>query len=177
MQVWNFESVSLEISDQSHNVSLDSKGPDETQAIGRVLGENACPGDVFLLVGDLGAGKTCLTQGILFGLGSDDFARSPTFVLVAQYPGLLTLYHMDLYRLDSFEEVLDLGLDEYIFGDGVSVVEWADKAAEAFPESHMLIEIEQTGEDNRRLKFTANGERYEEILKKIKTHDSIDSQP
>jgi len=77
---------------------------------------------------------------------------------------------MDLYRLDSFEEVLDLGLDEYIFGDGVSVVEWADKAAEAFPESHMLIEIEQTGEDSRRLKFTANGDRYKEILKKIKTH-------
>ncbi len=160
----------MDIPDSSHNLALDSDSPEETQAVGRVLGESACPGDVFLLVGDLGAGKTCLTQGVLFGLGSDDYARSPTFVLVSQYPGRLTLYHMDLYRLDSFEEVLDLGLDEYIFGDGVSVVEWADKAAEAFPENHMLIEIEQTGEDSRRLKFTANGDRYKEILKKIKTH-------
>ena len=121
----------MERPDQALCLTLSSYGPEETQAIGRILGRSAEPGDVFLLVGDLGAGKTCLTQGILFGLGSEEFARSPTFVLVSQYPGRLTMYHMDLYRLDTFAEVLDLGLDEYLFGDGVSVVEWADKAAEA----------------------------------------------
>ena len=166
------EPVSLESPEQAHSFAIESNGPEDTQAIGRLLGESAGPGDVFLLVGDLGAGKTCLTQGILFGLGSDEFARSPTFVLVSQYPGRLTMYHMDLYRLNSFTEVLDLGLDEYLYGDGVSVVEWADKAAEAFPESHMLVEIEYTGEDTRRLSFTARGAHYREILKKIKAMGS-----
>ena len=157
----------MEGHDQSNSVDVDSNGPEETQAIGRVLGESADAGDVFLLVGDLGAGKTCLAQGILSGLGSDEFARSPTFVLVSQYAGRLTMYHMDLYRLESFAEVLDLGLDEYLFGDGVSVVEWADKAAEAFPDSHMLIEMEHTGEETRRLRLTANGTHYEELLSAI----------
>lgn len=167
MRSRNFEPMSLENPDQPYSVSLGSNGPEETQAIGRVLGESAQPGDVFLLLGDLGAGKTCLTQGILFGLGSEDFARSPTFVLVSQYPARLTLYHMDLYRLDTFEEVLDLGLDEYLYGEGVCVVEWADKAAGAFPDSHLLVEIEHTSEDSRRLTLTAKGSHYEEILKAI----------
>ncbi|MDA0770525.1 MAG: tRNA (adenosine(37)-N6)-threonylcarbamoyltransferase complex ATPase subunit type 1 TsaE [Chloroflexi bacterium] len=157
----------MESHDKSNSIDVNSDGPEDTQAIGRVLGESAEPGDVFLLVGDLGAGKTCLTQGILFGLGSDEFARSPTFVLVSQYSGRLTMYHMDLYRLNSFSEVLDLGLDEYLFGDGVSVVEWADKAAGAFPESHMLVEIEYTGEESRRLRLTAHGDRYLQILSAI----------
>lgn len=164
MQARDVEPESLEKQNQTSSVTVDSDGPEATRAIGRILGESAEPGDLFLLVGDLGAGKTCLTQGILAGLGSDELARSPTFVLVAQYSGRLTMYHMDLYRLDSFDEVLDLGLDEYIFGEGVSVVEWADKAVEAFPETHLLVDIEQTGENSRRLKLTANGNRYEEML-------------
>ena len=159
--------VSLETSDQKQSLTLVSNSPEETQAIGRSLGKSAQPSDVFLLVGDLGAGKTCLTQGILFGLGSDDFARSPTFVLVSQHAARLTLYHMDLYRLDRFDEVLDLGLDEYLFGDGLSVVEWADKASEAFPENHLLVEFEFAGDESRRLTLTAAGDRYKELLKTI----------
>ncbi len=150
-------------------LELVSHGPERTQALGRTLGENAQPGDVFLLVGGLGSGKTCLTQGVLWGLGSDEFARSPTFVLVSQYEGRHTLYHMDLYRLDTFEEVVDLGLDEMLFGDGVSVVEWADKGAGAFPEDHLLIRLEYVDEGTRRISLRPFGSRYEELVQAIRS--------
>ena len=90
-------------------LELTTTGPEETRRVGRVLGEVARPGDVFLLTGELGAGKTCLTQGILRGLGSDETARSPTFVLVSEYSARMTLYHVDLYRLKGGVDVLDLG--------------------------------------------------------------------
>ena len=96
---------------ESSRFELVSHRPEETQAIGRLLGAQAMRGDVFLLVGELGAGKTCLTQGIVWGLGSREYARSPSFVLVSQYQGRLTTYHIDLYRLDSIQEIADLGLD------------------------------------------------------------------
>ena len=149
-------------------IELVSHGPERTQALGRTLGENAQPGDVFLLVGGLGSGKTCLTQGVLWGLGSDEFARSPTFVLVSQYEARHTLYHMDLYRLETFEEVLDLGLDEMLFGDGVSVVEWADKGAGAFPEEHLLVRLEYVDEETRRISLWPFGSRYRELVQSIK---------
>ena len=101
--------------------------------MGRALGELAQPGDVILLAGPLGAGKTCLTQGIAMGLGIPGYVRSPTFVLMARYSGRLTLHHLDLYRIGSSEEAWDLGLDEQVSGDGVCVVEWPDRAPELFP--------------------------------------------
>jgi tRNA threonylcarbamoyladenosine biosynthesis protein TsaE len=153
---------------QPINLEVTSQSPEQTQAIGRILGEMARPGDVYLLVGDLGAGKTCLTQGILWGLGSDEYARSPTFVLVSQYQGRLTLYHMDMYRLDSFEDIVDLGLEEYLLDDGVSVVEWAEKAPGFFSEQHMRIRIEYIDENIRRLTLTATDQRYTEALEAVK---------
>jgi tRNA threonylcarbamoyladenosine biosynthesis protein TsaE len=146
-----------------------SHSPEQTQAIGRVMGEHAMPGDIFLLVGGLGAGKTCLTQGIVWGLGAEEYARSPTFVLVSQYQGRLTLYHMDLYRLDTIAEVADLGLDEYLLGDGVCVVEWAEKAASLFPEHHLLVRIEYVDDTTRRLTLSTSDQRYAEILEAVKS--------
>ena len=169
MRVPDIEPINSDKTETTGSVTVTSDSAEDTQAIGRNLGQSAKPGDVFLLVGDLGTGKTCLAQGILFGLGSDEFARSPTFVLVKEDAGRLTMYHMDLYRLNSFAEVLDLGLDEYLYGDGISVVEWADKAAEAFPDNHMLVEIEYTGEGSRSLRLTANGRRYVELLAAVDT--------
>lgn len=125
-----------------------------------MLGGMAQAGDVYLLTGDLGAGKTCLTQGLLWGLGGDEYARSPTFVLICEYPARLTLYHMDLYRLDSMEEVVDLGLEEYLFGDGVCAVEWADKAPGAFLAPHMAIGISVNGADERTLRVEAGSREY-----------------
>lgn len=141
--------------DTHTELTVTTHSPQQTQAVGRALGNAARAGDVYLLTGELGAGKTCLTQGILWGLGGDEYARSPTFVLICEYQARLTLYHMDLYRLDSFDEIMDLGLDEYIFGEGVCVVEWADKALDAFPAAHIGVEIMDAGGDKRTLTLTA----------------------
>ncbi len=137
----------------------------ETQDVGRSLGSHAEPGHVYLLFGELGAGKTCLTQGILWGLGGDEFARSPTFVLVSEYTGRIPLYHVDLYRLDSETEVVDLGLDEYLFGDGACAVEWADRALrylEGVPRLEVRFEV--LGEDDRRLTLSTNDARYGAVM-------------
>ncbi len=153
-------------------VELTTTGPDETRRVGRVLGEAARPGDVFLLAGELGAGKTCLTQGILHGLGSDETARSPTFVLVSEYSARLTLYHVDLYRLGGGAEVLDLGLDEYLEGDGVTVVEWADRAPGLLGDEHVSIEFERVDDETRRLRVSAAGAAFSEALAALRAEQS-----
>ena len=140
---------------------------EDTQALGEALGRIAQPGDLLLLCGELGAGKTCLTQGIARGLGITEPVRSPTFVLATEHPGRLTLYHIDLYRLDDTLEVEDLGLDVYIEGEGVCVVEWADKAMSVFPQEHLLIEIEDLGAEKRRLRLTPTGQRYADRLRQL----------
>ena len=151
-----------------HRVSLTTDSPEQTQSVGRLLGAHARAGDVFLLSGDLGAGKTCLTQGILWGLGGEEYARSPTFVLICEYHARLTLYHMDLYRLDSIDEIIDLGLDDYFLGAGVCVVEWAEKGAGAFIGEHLSVSIEDTGAQSRRMVFSADSPRYSAILMALK---------
>ena len=130
-------------------VSIHSDSVEETRNLGRVIGSNISPGDILLLTGGLGAGKTTLTQGILWGLGSDEYARSPTFVLVNEYQAHIPVYHMDLYRLDSFEEIDGLGLEDYLFGDGLCVIEWADKAQGYFPLDHVDISIETVSDSAR----------------------------
>ena len=146
--------------DAHNGLMVTTRSPQQTQAVGRALGKTARAGDVYLLTGELGAGKTCLTQGILWGLGGDEYARSPTFVLICEYQARLTLYHMDLYRLDSFDEIVDLGLDEYIFGEGVCVVEWADKALDAFPAAHIGVNITDARGDMRTLTVTSGSPEY-----------------
>ena len=131
--------------------SIRSYSPKDTQKIGRRIGTKAQSGDVLLLVGDLGAGKTTLTQGILWGLGGTEYARSPTFVLVNEYPARLTMYHMDLYRLNSIEEIEDLGLDDYLYGNDLCVVEWADKAPGYFPVNHAVVQLEVIDDQTRRV--------------------------
>ncbi|MDO8751114.1 MAG: tRNA (adenosine(37)-N6)-threonylcarbamoyltransferase complex ATPase subunit type 1 TsaE [Dehalococcoidia bacterium] len=149
-------------------MKLLTHSPEETQALGEALGKAAQPGDLFLLWGELGAGKTCLVQGIARGLGVRDTVRSPTFVIVTHHPGRLTLYHIDLYRLDNPLEVLDLGLDEYIEGGGVCVVEWADKAMPLFPLEHLVVELRHVGEQERQIMLTAFGARYVELVAQVR---------
>ena len=107
-----------------------------------MIGEQAQPGDVYLLTGPLGAGKTCLSQGIGRGLGVKEDLRSPTFVLMTRRQGRLMLHHLDLYRIDDPLEVWDLGIDEQLFDQGVCVVEWADKAADLFPDESCWIAMD-----------------------------------
>lgn len=141
----------------------------QTRNIGMKLGKLSAKGDVILLVGPLGAGKTCLTQGIARGLGIHEYTASPSFVLVREYQGKLPLYHIDLYRLDNIEEVTQLGLDDYFSGNGVCVVEWADKGLGVLPQEHLLIEMQIVSPLQRRLSFMPKGRRYLEIISKLKS--------
>ena len=145
---------------QSNRIQVVTSSPEDTQEIGMALGTHAGPGDLFLLTGELGTGKTCLAQGILWGLGGDEYARSPTFVLVSQYQGRLTMSHIDLYRIDSVDEIADLGLDDYLLDEGVSVVEWADKAPGLLHEHHLGVLIEYFGQEKRRITLTDTNHRY-----------------
>ena len=152
----------------TNHLEFISHSPEETQRLGRKFGELTLPADIFLLTGKLGAGKTCLTQGIAHGLGITESVLSPSFVLVRELKGRLPLYHADLYRLDKIEEISELGLDEYLFGKGLTVIEWASKGMDILPQEHLLIEINYLEDDERRIKLTAKGKRYEELLGNLK---------
>jgi tRNA threonylcarbamoyladenosine biosynthesis protein TsaE len=150
------------------NLKIVSQNPETTRKIGQLLGELAQPGDIFLLSGDLGTGKTCLTQGIAWGLGSREYALSPTFVLMRELHGRWPLYHIDLYRLDQIQEISDLGLDDYLFGQGICVIEWAEKGLSVLPEKHLLIKIEYTGDNQRNLELHSQGLRYSKLLSSLR---------
>ncbi len=135
-----------------------------TRSVGSALGGLAVAGDLILLVGALGAGKTCLAQGIARGLDIAENVVSPTFVLLREYEGRLPLYHLDFYRLNSIEEVASLGIDDYLSGPGVCVVEWADRGLEVLPEEHLLVEMEHVSASKRGLRFRPKGARYVDML-------------
>lgn len=145
-----------------------SQSPEETIRLGEKLGELAQPGDIFLLTGNLGTGKTCLTQGIARGLKSQDYVLSPTFVLMRELNGRIPLYHIDLYRLDNIAEIADLGLDDYLFGRGLSVIEWADKGLTVLPAEHLLVKIDYLNDNERRIELIPRGKRYEKLLTQLK---------
>jgi len=149
-------------------LNIITHSPEETQSLGRRIGEIALSGDVFLLRGNLGAGKTCFTQGLAWGLGIDEYAMSPTFVIVRELYGRLPLYHIDLYRLDRIEETTDLGLDDYIYGQGICVIEWAEKALTILPEEHLRIEISYIDATERCFQIKPRGRRYESIVGQLR---------
>ena len=127
-----------------------SNSVEETIAAGRTYGRDAAQGDVFALTGDLGAGKTQFVKGFVAGLGSRAEVTSPTFVLVHEYEdGRLPVYHFDFYRLNSSEAVLRLGFDDYVFGDGVSLIEWADRYPALIPKEAKWLSFELKGENSR----------------------------
>ena len=123
-------------------IYIKSPNAEFTHELGKEIGEIASAGDVILLTGELGSGKTCLTQGIALGLGVEGYVRSPTFVLMTRHHGRLTLHHVDLYRMGSSAEAWDLGLDEQLFGEGICVIEWADRAVDIFPEDCLWIDLD-----------------------------------
>ncbi|MCH2319519.1 MAG: tRNA (adenosine(37)-N6)-threonylcarbamoyltransferase complex ATPase subunit type 1 TsaE [SAR202 cluster bacterium] len=152
------------MSNQYHTITLLSQSPEDTIEIGRILGTSLHEGDVVLLDGELGCGKTCITQGLILGMGSDDFARSPTFVIVAEYKGKFPIYHMDLYRLDNLSIHDDHSLDELIYGEGVSIIEWPGRSKDLFPDESILIEFKRLDEYSRVLKISASQIREYENL-------------
>lgn len=131
-----------------------SLSQEETRKLGFQLGQRAKPGDIVCLCGDLGVGKTVFTKGFALGLEISDHVTSPTFTIVNEYQGRLPLYHFDVYRIADPEEMDDTGYEDYFFGQGVSLVEWADLIKDWIPKEALWVEIEkdyQKGEDYRKI--------------------------
>ena len=147
---------------------LTTSSPEETRELGKRIGKLAMSGNVVLLEGQLGAGKTCLTQGIAWGLDIDEYTLSPSFVIMRELYGRLPLYHIDLYRLDNIEESMELGLDDYLYGKGVCVVEWAEKALSILPTEYLMIKIEYLSDTERRFELKPEGKLYEDIVTQLK---------
>ncbi|HHW55385.1 MAG: tRNA (adenosine(37)-N6)-threonylcarbamoyltransferase complex ATPase subunit type 1 TsaE [bacterium] len=147
-----------------------TNSPAETRRLGEKLGKLLAPGDLIALTGELGAGKTLLVQGIAAGMGIEATVTSPTFLIIKEYPGKIPLYHMDAYRLAGPEELLALGYEEYFFGQGVTVIEWADLVLDLLPPAYLRIDLEHAagGEGKRCLVFSARGERYGKLLEELK---------
>ncbi|GLC29334.1 tRNA (adenosine(37)-N6)-threonylcarbamoyltransferase complex ATPase subunit type 1 TsaE [Clostridium omnivorum] len=143
---------------------------DKTLSLGKQLGKLVQPGDIICLNGDLGAGKTHLTKGIAEGLEIYDHITSPTFTIVNEYYGRLKLYHFDVYRVNDPDEISAIGFDEYIFSDGVSVIEWSKYIEELIPNNHLSITITklpELGVNYRKITLTSNDVSYD-YIKEIK---------
>jgi tRNA threonylcarbamoyladenosine biosynthesis protein TsaE len=139
-----------------------------TAAFGHRLASLLYPGAVVAVIGPLGAGKTHLVRAVAEGLGCDGRrVSSPTFALVHEYPGRMPVYHFDTYRLADEAAFVDLGVDEYFAGDGVCLIEWADRVESVLPAEHLRIAITPTGETSRRFDVEGRGERYAAIVRKL----------
>jgi len=142
---------------------------DETIALGRRLGGLLSAGHVVALIGPLGAGKTTLTTGLAEGLGVEDgrWVTSPTFVLIHEYPGRVDVYHLDAYRLGGPDDAEALGTDELFFGDGVTIVEWADRIAAALPAERLDVRLELGEGDCRSLTLEPHGDAYRRLVERL----------
>jgi len=176
--------VCFVVDNAQEEVTLDSisHSSAQTQRLGMRLGELMRGGELLLLEGQLGTGKTTFTQGLAMGMGITDLVSSPTFTLLKEYPGQVrpasepgkpaqrgpALYHFDLYRLDTAEEIIDLGFEDYFYdGSGVCVVEWADKAAALWSDGQLRVRLKLMSETKRGLLFSATGARYCELLRQF----------
>lgn len=137
---------------------------DETIELGKKLGKLLRGGEVIAMVGELAAGKTTMTRGIALGMELDDDIHSPTFTLIHEHEGKCNLNHIDLYRLETEADIDSLGLDDYIYGKGVAVIEWADRLFEALPEDTILITITTDAQDCRKIVFETNSQRLQQAL-------------
>lgn len=127
------------------NMEIRVTDAEDTIKLGEIIGKSLEPGSIIALRGDLGAGKTVLVKGIARGLGVEDEPVSPTFVIMNAYEGRIPLYHFDLYRISGADELMSIGADEFLFGGGVSAVEWAERVEEIFPEYTIYIDIKMPG--------------------------------
>lgn len=137
-------------------VRVTTRGPDETLAVARALADGLRPGDVVLLGGDLGAGKTVFARGVARGLGIEDPVVSPTFTIVREYAGRIPLVHVDVYRVETVRELHGLGFDEIVREDAVTVIEWGDLVASMFPE-RLDIRLEFVSDDTREIEVAVRG--------------------
>ncbi|CEN85573.1 P-loop ATPases [[Clostridium] sordellii] len=147
-------------------VKIYLENEEQTKDIGYKLGQLVTPKSVICLIGDLGAGKTTMTKSLAKALEVDDYITSPTFTIVNEYEGRIPLYHFDVYRIGSSDEMYDIGFDEYIDGDGVCIIEWANLIEDILPNEYLYIEMNYK-ETGREMILTPKGEKYEEIVKEL----------
>jgi len=149
-------------------VEFTSHTPQETERIGELLGSVLTRGDIIALAGELGTGKTTLVRGVARGMGIEGAeVASPSFTLVNEYEGPLPLYHIDLYRLDDEGDLLAIDYDEYIRGDGVVVIEWADRIPRAVPPEALWITLQYLDAERREIAFQPQGDRSEKIVEEL----------
>ncbi|NTW03712.1 MAG: tRNA (adenosine(37)-N6)-threonylcarbamoyltransferase complex ATPase subunit type 1 TsaE [Oscillochloris sp.] len=157
----------------AHELDFISHSPAQTERIGQRLGEQIAAGDLILLVGNFGVGKTHLVKGVARGLDSTDLVTSPSFVLVNEYCSgrarkRMPIYHVDLYRIAEEGELTTIGLDELWSSDGVCLIEWPERAAAIMPAEHLAIHMQHISETKRRLRLIPNGSRYVELIDRFK---------
>jgi tRNA threonylcarbamoyladenosine biosynthesis protein TsaE len=140
----------------------------QTRRLGARLATLLNPGDVLALMGELGSGKTRWVQGVCQGLAVSDPVVSPTFTLVNEYQGRWPVYHIDLYRITDPAEMLTFGLEEYLYGSGISLVEWADRAEDFLPDEYLIVELHHLEETKRRIVLRSPSQRFIDLLKIFK---------
>jgi len=140
----------------------------QTRRLGMRLAAWLNPGDVLAIIGDLGSGKTRWVQGVCQGLGVTDPVISPTFTLINEYQGRWAVYHIDLYRLTDVIETMTFGLDDYLYGSGICLIEWADRVKELLPPDHLTIELYYLEETKRRVVLRPQGQRFINVLETFK---------
>ena len=141
---------------------------EETIQFGAELAKYLKPSDIICLFGDLGTGKTTFVKGLAQGLRiSQDKVHSPTFVLMNMYEGKLPLYHFDFYRLEKPDEIALIGYDEFLYGEGISVIEWSERLGELMPEECLKIKLTHKGEEKRQMVLTVNGDKHKKVIDKI----------
>lgn len=144
---------------------IETHDPEETFEVGRTIGMNAKPGQIYTLTGDLGVGKTVFTQGVAAGLGITEPVNSPTFTIIQEYEdGRLPFYHFDVYRIGDLEEMEEIGYDDYFFGQGICLIEWAELIEEIMPEKRIEVTIEkdlEKGFEYRKITIEERGEKTE----------------
>jgi len=153
---------------KERGVRYRTESSEQTIGLGRKLGQLLQGGDLIVLTGELGCGKTWFTKGIALGLGITEVVTSPSFALMNTYEGVNTLFHMDVYRLEALEDFLDTGLDECFEGEGVVVMEWGDKWPEILPARRLNVAFKILGEQSRELVMTGEHPRMLEVLRALK---------
>ncbi len=144
---------------------MTTRGPAETQGLGKTLAAHLGAGDILCLTGELGTGKTTFVKGLAQGLKIPARrVNSPTFVVMNHYKGRIPLYHFDFYRLGSLGEIQAIGYEEFLYGEGIAVIEWADNMGELIPPERIDIFFRHYGQDERHLEFKPHGQGYEKKL-------------
>jgi len=149
------------------NLTIITKSPEETNNLGEKISKIIKPGDLLAFYGELGVGKTCFIQGISQGLKVKDYVTSPSFTIINEYQGNVPIYHFDLFRLNNAEEILEFGYEEYFNGEGLIVIEWAEKIEQFLPKEHLKIDIKFKDRYKRTISFIPQGDRFNNLLEEL----------